>query len=314
MTAEDYELLSAYIDNMLEESDRSALEARLQVDNALRAELDALRQTIALVQSLPTLKAPRDFTLTPEMVGMSIKQSRKVLRFPLMPLASAAASFLLIAAGILLLIFSNDPNTTSDPMLAMPPTIPSTQTMVEPVDDEAQAGLYSNITPGDIDNTADMNTQAMMAPVMPMSTSPATSQATEITMQRAVEATPSPVDQANAEEMAESEEADIMMDFGTEEDAVPNAPSPQIGGATIPHDEPKDYQSIIPPPLPDEQLMQQLEAQSTQATGLVQDTSPETQAQTKPTDSTTFAFGLLAVGVVLLIISVIKIYRWRLTG
>lgn len=60
----DYELLSAYLDDALEADERAALEARLETDAALRRELAALRQTVALIRALPTLKAPRNFTLT----------------------------------------------------------------------------------------------------------------------------------------------------------------------------------------------------------------------------------------------------------
>ncbi|MDX2078999.1 MAG: hypothetical protein SFZ02_21380, partial [bacterium] len=65
---EDLELLSAYLDNMLNEVERSALEIRLAQNEALRTELEALRATVALIKGLPTLKAPRNFTLTPAMV------------------------------------------------------------------------------------------------------------------------------------------------------------------------------------------------------------------------------------------------------
>lgn len=64
LSGRDYELLSAYLDGALDEDERADLEARLETDAALRRELAALRQTVALVRSLPTLKAPRSFTLT----------------------------------------------------------------------------------------------------------------------------------------------------------------------------------------------------------------------------------------------------------
>ena len=63
------ELLSAYIDNELSDADRFALEARLHVDPALRAELDELRQVVALVKSMPMLRAPRNYTLDPAQFG-----------------------------------------------------------------------------------------------------------------------------------------------------------------------------------------------------------------------------------------------------
>jgi anti-sigma factor RsiW len=64
MTEQDFELLSAYLDGDLSDADRAALEARLAAEPELRRELEALRQTVALVRSLPELKAPRSYALT----------------------------------------------------------------------------------------------------------------------------------------------------------------------------------------------------------------------------------------------------------
>jgi anti-sigma factor RsiW len=64
MTEQDFELFSAYLDGDLSDADRAALEARLAAEPELRRELEALRQTVALVRSLPELKAPRSYALT----------------------------------------------------------------------------------------------------------------------------------------------------------------------------------------------------------------------------------------------------------
>ncbi len=123
---DEYELLSAYLDDMLTVAERTALEARLAGDDALRAELEALRNTVSLIKALPVLKAPRNFTLTPEMVKSktepstpsmvksrtepstpSMSKSRtepgRVIRFPISTAMSAAASFVFIIIGLLLL-------------------------------------------------------------------------------------------------------------------------------------------------------------------------------------------------------------------
>lgn len=137
---DEYELLSAYLDNMLTEAERTALEARLAGDDALRAELEALRNTVSLIKSLPVLKAPRNFTLTPEMVksktepsSPSMVKSRtepsspnmsksrtepgRVIRFPISTAMSAAASFVFIIIGLLLLTSGQIlPNATPPPI------------------------------------------------------------------------------------------------------------------------------------------------------------------------------------------------------
>jgi len=62
-------LLSAYIDNELSPREQVRLQQRLATDPELQEELDALRQTVALVQNLPTVPIPHNFILTPESVG-----------------------------------------------------------------------------------------------------------------------------------------------------------------------------------------------------------------------------------------------------
>ena len=74
LTDRDAELLSAYMDNQLDAEQRSVLEARLAAEPDLRRELRSLQQTVALVREMPTLRAPRDFTLTRDMVQPTAPQ------------------------------------------------------------------------------------------------------------------------------------------------------------------------------------------------------------------------------------------------
>lgn len=98
---QDYELLSAYLDGQLTTAEQAALETRLEVDAALRGELAALRQTVALVRGLPVRRAPRNFTLTPAMAG-----TPRLLVFPTsaaFSALSAVAAMVLVLAGFALL-------------------------------------------------------------------------------------------------------------------------------------------------------------------------------------------------------------------
>lgn len=142
----DYQLLSAYIDGMLEDEERSALEARLQEEPALRRELAALRQTVSLVKQLPPLKAPRDFTLTEAMVSpeSSRRDQRTPIIFPLMTALSAAASFILIAVGLIVL------NNPGEPPL-------------ESIEDSI-VSLYSNVSPRERSQTAAGEVAAAASP------------------------------------------------------------------------------------------------------------------------------------------------------
>ena len=66
----DLEKLSAYLDNALDGRARARLEARLKRDAVLRADLDALRQTRALLRRAPRRAVPRSFVLTRQMAGV----------------------------------------------------------------------------------------------------------------------------------------------------------------------------------------------------------------------------------------------------
>ncbi|MBW8011224.1 MAG: hypothetical protein FVQ83_08295 [Chloroflexi bacterium] len=87
----DIKNLSAYLDEQLPERERKRLEARLAEDAILRRVLENLRQTRNALRSVPQVRAPRNFTLTPEMAG---KRNFRPRLFTSMQLVSAMASFL----------------------------------------------------------------------------------------------------------------------------------------------------------------------------------------------------------------------------
>lgn len=107
----DLELLSAYMDGEITSSERTMLEQRLAHEPQLRGELETLRQTVSWIHALPPVHAPRNFTLTPDMVR---RQPARVLGFPataFVSTMSAVAAVLLVAAG-LLLVLQNDGGTS----------------------------------------------------------------------------------------------------------------------------------------------------------------------------------------------------------
>ena len=69
LSERDWAQLSAYLDGALGARERAALERRLAAEPHLRQALDELRETVALLRALPTLRAPRDFTLDPALYG-----------------------------------------------------------------------------------------------------------------------------------------------------------------------------------------------------------------------------------------------------
>jgi anti-sigma factor RsiW len=102
MNERDLELLSAYLDNALTADERSAVDARLLTDAALRRELDTLRETKLLIGGLPQLKAPRDFTLTAAMVGAR-PRTLPVILSPWVSALSAAAAVVITVLGLITL-------------------------------------------------------------------------------------------------------------------------------------------------------------------------------------------------------------------
>ena len=90
----DYEMLSAYLDGQLSSKEVAHLRARLQEDLQMQTALEELRMTRAALRSLPVLRAPRNFTLTPQMVGQRNPARRGA--YPAFGYASVVASLLLV--------------------------------------------------------------------------------------------------------------------------------------------------------------------------------------------------------------------------
>lgn len=90
----ELEQLSAYLDGMLSAREQAAVEKRLREDAAFRRKLDDLRLTVRALRSLPEVKLPRNFTLTPEMVGQTRRMPLLVMR--------AATAFAVLALVVTL--------------------------------------------------------------------------------------------------------------------------------------------------------------------------------------------------------------------
>jgi hypothetical protein len=88
----DVEKLSAYLDGQLKPSEITRLEARLQSDPELASVLKDLRQARGLLRQLPQRRAPRNFTLTPKMVGQKPPLPRT---YPVFRFATVLATLLL---------------------------------------------------------------------------------------------------------------------------------------------------------------------------------------------------------------------------
>ncbi|MCL4530818.1 MAG: hypothetical protein M1282_15585 [Chloroflexi bacterium] len=89
----DVELLSAYLDGQLDSNESARLESRLKTDESLRAVLDDLREARGILRQLPQRRAPRNFTLTPQMAGIKPPAPRA---YPVFRLATAVATLLFV--------------------------------------------------------------------------------------------------------------------------------------------------------------------------------------------------------------------------
>ena len=89
----DVEQLSAFLDGQLSQADKARLESRIETDLELAAVLEDLRSARAILRQTPRRRVPRNFTLTPRMVGIRPPVPRLV---PALSWASALAMLLFV--------------------------------------------------------------------------------------------------------------------------------------------------------------------------------------------------------------------------
>lgn len=87
--------LSAYLDNALNKQEAEKFEARLEKETELREKLENLKRTKILLSRLERVSAPRNYTLTPDMVKVRGQKNKPL--FLTLRLASSFAAILLVA-------------------------------------------------------------------------------------------------------------------------------------------------------------------------------------------------------------------------
>lgn len=93
LSRKDYLLLSAYLDGELTQSDMQRVEKRLLSDQYFKRTSDELAYTKRMLRSLPKIRAPHNFMLTPERVK---KTAKRQFFQPAWGLVSAVSTFLLL--------------------------------------------------------------------------------------------------------------------------------------------------------------------------------------------------------------------------
>jgi hypothetical protein len=96
ITSRDYKQLSAFLDDQLTGRERERLEARLKTDLALQSELKQLEQTRLLLRSVPRIRAPRNYYLSPQTVSRTVEARPAIRWAPAMGIVSAVATILLV--------------------------------------------------------------------------------------------------------------------------------------------------------------------------------------------------------------------------
>jgi len=75
LSGHDYELFSAYLDGQLDQAAKTRLEAQLQADPSRRQALEDIAATRALLRGARRFRAPRNFTLSPDLARQARRRS-----------------------------------------------------------------------------------------------------------------------------------------------------------------------------------------------------------------------------------------------
>lgn len=97
LTLKDYLLISSYLDGQLSATEIAEVEKRLKVDADLKQTLRELKYTKRMLASMPVVKAPHNFLLTPDKVK---KTSKRQWFQPAWGMVSAFSTLVLLVAFI----------------------------------------------------------------------------------------------------------------------------------------------------------------------------------------------------------------------
>ncbi len=153
VSARDWETLSAYLDDALPPRERERLEARLRSEPALKDAMASLERTRFVLRAAPRLRAPRNFTLTPEMVAP--RPSFLDWLRPTMQWSSAVAALLLALAlaGQYLLAplggasVQREAPAAESQSLSAPESVDEEAVNVQPDADEAYPPVEKSVEP-----------------------------------------------------------------------------------------------------------------------------------------------------------------------
>ena len=155
----DWQRLSAYIDGQLSAKESAFLATRLKNDPALQAALDDLKTLRGALRNLPQLRAPRNFTLTPQMARGRTPRAARL--YPTFRLASVVLSLLFIFV-LLGNIFGMGRLTIAPSAQEL--VAPAAEKMAEPVEMLAEAPAAQAITEGETGVAEDVESEPVAVP------------------------------------------------------------------------------------------------------------------------------------------------------
>ena len=188
-----HDQLSDYIDGLLPDSARQAVQTHLGECAECQADYTGLLATVRLLQNTPAVPAPRAFTLTPEMAGQAHRSSWWE-RFLVHHNAPRLATGSLVAFLVLFVLVAGDLSKITSPAedivstsakqapQAIPAAVATTQTSSAPVPKFADAAPTETAAPaaplgaaGSASSAQDQTPSTAFAPAAPEASSTATS-------------------------------------------------------------------------------------------------------------------------------------------
>jgi len=174
-TTQDFDRLSAYLDDQLPARDRAAIEARLAAEPDLRDSLNDLRLTVRALRALPQVRPPRSFALTPAQVGGAQARPQRGPLFPVLRFATAFSALALavvlvgdLGGGILASSVRQDTAAGGEVELALAPPTETVEEVAAPAEAPAPsetpiAEMDAMVGEGDAGTGADEGTGTLEA-------------------------------------------------------------------------------------------------------------------------------------------------------
>lgn len=102
LTPKDYILISGYIDDVLSDTQKESVGKRILIDPAFKQAVDELVYTKRMLQSLPKIRAPHNFTLSPEKVKKTLRRQWFQPAWGMASAVSAVLTVIIFASTYLL--------------------------------------------------------------------------------------------------------------------------------------------------------------------------------------------------------------------